>query len=53
MSFHQDEFHQTDIEDDLYTLAEDLLRQIKRKKWNDVYSNIEDLCELIKREDFP
>ena len=50
MTFHQT---QAPIEDDLLALAEDLLRQIKRKKWDSVFSNLEDLCELMNSEDFP
>ncbi|HAT66909.1 MAG TPA: hypothetical protein DCS66_20345 [Flavobacteriaceae bacterium] len=39
--------------DDLFTLAEDLLYQLKKEKWEDVYSNIEDLKDLMNNENFP
>lgn len=41
------------IINDLSTLAYDLVRQIEREKWDDVYSNLEDLRDMMEDENFP
>ena len=41
------------IINDLSTLAYDLVRQIEREKWDDVYSNLEELRDIMEDENFP
>jgi len=41
------------MEKDLEVTAEDLVRQIKGKKWTQVGSIIEELYEMSESDDFP
>ena len=41
------------IEEDLEIMTEDILRQIKRKKWIQVSMLIEELYELTESEEYP